>query len=122
MLFSLNIPKLNEHVTSVRIETIHAAAGARLAVGARIVDVSVDLSDLYAQDCPPISFHRIVLREALWLRRLLVAPGRFIEPGACIAILADDAAEAPDGDIARPVRIMTAGITHQPEMWIGNHA
>ncbi len=120
MLYSLNIPKLNEHVTAVRIETIHAAADAQLAIGAKFVDVSVDLSDVFAQDCPPISFHRIVVRERLWLRRLLVKAGDVCAPGACIAILGDVATEPDEGEPIRAVRVMTAGISYQPEMWIGN--
>jgi hypothetical protein len=122
MLFSLTIPKLNEHVTAARIELIHAAAGAQLAIGAKLVDLSVDLSDVYAQDCPPISFHRIVLRETLRLCRWLAEPGQIFAPGDPIAIFADSASAPPDGPIARPVRIMTAGIAYHPDMWSGDQA
>lgn len=119
MLFSLSIPTVNEHMRVARIETVHAAPGAALSIGAKIVDISVDLSDVFPQNCPPTSYHRIVLREKLLLRQVLVTAGQYCAPGACIAIFGNTADEPLDAGIARPVRIMAAGIMHHPQMWSG---
>ncbi len=121
MLFSLAIPKLNEHMVSARIETLYATPGTELAVGAKIADISVDLSDVFPQDCPPTSYHRIVLREKLWLRQVLVTAGQYCAPGFCIAIFGNTALEPLESGIARPVRVMVAGIFFHPDMWSGTH-
>ncbi len=121
MLFSLAVPKLNEHMTAARIECLYAQPGAALAVGAKIVDISIDLSDVFPQNCPPTSYHRIVLREKLLLRQVLVTAGQYCDPGACIAIFSNGADEPLDTGIARPVRVMAAGIMHHPDMWSGRY-
>jgi hypothetical protein len=121
LLFSLAIPKLNEHMVSARIETLYATPGAELAVGAKIADISVDLSDVFPQDCPPTSYHRIVLREKLWLRQVLVTAGQYCAPGGCIAIFSNEAHESLESGIARPARVMVAAIFFHPDMWSGTH-
>jgi hypothetical protein len=120
LLYSLAIPKLNEHAAPIRIETLYAQPGARLAVGAKLADISMDFSHLSTQNCPPISFHRIVLREPLWLRAWAAAPGQLCAQSDCIAIFSDDEAEPAGGAITRSARVMTAGITHHPGMWTGD--
>jgi hypothetical protein len=121
LLFSLAIPNVNEYMTKARIECLYAEPGAALPVGAKIADISVDLSDVFPQNCPPTSYHRIVLREKLWLRQVLVSAGQNCDPGAGIAIFSSTADEPLDAAIARPVRVMVAGIMHHPEMWSGRY-
>lgn len=94
---------------------MHASAGDALAVGAKLVDVRVDLSDAFPQDCPPISYYRLVLRERCWLRRIDVARGADAPAGATLALFSTDEAEPLDGAPTRAVRIATAGILWQPE-------
>lgn len=98
------------------VARIHAAEGDRLAPGGLLLDLDVDLSGGIARDCPPVSTCRIVLREALWLRRLHVGVGAALAPGAPLADLADtpDAAYEPP---MRAARIATAAIVHHPDWW-----
>jgi len=119
LLYSLPIPKLTDHPAAMRVETLYPLPGARLLVGAKLADISMDLSGAFAQNCPPISFHRIVLREPCFLRAWLAQPGQVCAQGASIAIFSDAEDEPADTAIARPVRIMTAGITYHPGMWTG---
>jgi hypothetical protein len=119
LLYSLAIPKLTEHLAAIRLELCYNPPGAHLPVGAKLADISMDLSSHFAQNCPPISFHRIVLREKLFLRAWLAQPGAFCAQGAGIAIFSDAEDEPADTAITRPVRIMTAGITYHPGMWTG---
>jgi len=106
---------------SARIETLHATPGTWLAIGAKIIDISIDLSDVFPQNCPPTSYHRIVLREKLLLRQVLAAAGQYCAPGERIAMFSDTADEPLDSGIARPARVMAAGIMHHPDMWSGRH-
>ncbi len=122
MIFNLIIPKLNEYMKSVRIEALYVALGEQLLSGSKVLDMSVDLSSVFAQNCPPISYHRVVLREKLWVRKLLIQTGSYCNPDDCIALLSSEPTEALDQAIARPARIMVAGIVYHPEMWSGSHA
>ncbi|MDE8349748.1 MAG: hypothetical protein POG74_09745 [Acidocella sp.] len=107
---------------SARIEIIYAKPNNQLALGGKLFDISIDLSSSFAQNCPPISYHRVVLREKLWLRTPLAKPGEYWEPDACIALLSNEPTESLNATIARPARIMAAGIVYHPEMWSGTHA
>ncbi len=119
MLYNLPIPKLTEHPAVIRLEFRYPQPGAHLLVGAKLADVSVDLSNVFAQNCPPISFYRIVLREACFLRAWLAEPGQLCAPGTSIAIFSTAADEPVNAAVNRQARIMTAGITYHPGMWIG---
>jgi hypothetical protein len=110
MLLSLSLARINPLMTTAIVELIHATEGARLPVGAKLLDVTVDLSDSSPQDCPPLSQYRIVLREAAWLRRWLVKPADEPEVGAPLALFSTAADEPLDGVPARAIRVMTAGI------------
>lgn len=107
---------------SARIEALYVTIGEQLLSGSKVLDMSVDLSNVFAQNCPPISYHRVVLREKLWVRKLLIQPGSYCNPDDCIALLSSEPTEALDQAIARPARIMVAGIVYHPEMWSGSHA
>jgi pyruvate/2-oxoglutarate dehydrogenase complex dihydrolipoamide acyltransferase (E2) component len=115
MLLSMSLPPINVHMTVATIMRVHARAGAALAPGAKLIDVRVDLSDAFAQDCPPVSYYRLVLRESAWLRRIAVAAGAEVAAGGILALLSTDAAEPLDGTASRAVRLATAGILWQPE-------
>jgi len=101
------------------VECIHASCGTQMRPGDRLLDLSVDLSRGFSQGCPPISFYRVVLRETLWLRRLMAKPGTACGPDEATAIFTTEPDEPMDGAAARPVRIATAGIIYHAGMWSG---
>ncbi len=90
-----------------------------MRAGDRILDLSVDLGSTFAQDCPPISYYRMVLRENLWLRTLAVTAGTNWEITQPIAIFSTEPDEPVEGSIGRPVRSAVAGIVYHPGMWSG---
>lgn len=110
LLLTLTLPRIHESMTAARVDAVHLAAGAPVAPGARIVDLTVDLSAAAEQDCPPIAHYRIVLLERGWLREVAVAPGDEIAVGAQIATIATTADEPLDAAPARAARTSIAGI------------
>jgi hypothetical protein len=103
------------------IECLFATSGSELKTGAKLLDVSVDLSSAFAQECPPISFFRIILRENVFLRELLVSPGQRCKTGEMLAVFGTTANESIDQATAqRGLRYATAGIIHHDKMWTGS--
>jgi hypothetical protein len=117
MLVGLEFPQSGLGVGVIRLLSLHAAEGDLLGPGAHLADVSLDLSAGVAHDCPPISTYRIVLREPLWLRRLLVGQGEDIGSGASLALLTTTPDEAIEGPPARAARVTIAAILHQSDWW-----
>lgn len=113
MLLSITLPLINVHMTHAFIKRVHAKPGQALLPGAKLMDLAVDLSSVFPQDCPPISYYRIVLQERAWLRSLPV--GAEAAPGATLALLSTGSDEPLDGPAARGARISTAGILWQPD-------
>jgi hypothetical protein len=110
LLLNLTLPRINEHMTSAVIETIYAEVGTALPLGAKLLDLSIDLSAVMPHDCPPVSLYRVALRDRVWLRKLAVAPGDDIAIGAAVALFSTEPDESLDGDPARAVRVTIAGI------------
>jgi hypothetical protein len=102
------------------IECVYATPGSALKTGNKLLDLSVDLSSAFSQDCPPISFFRIVMRENVVLREFRLARGQPCKVGELIAVFSTDADEAKDQPSQRGVRFATAGIIHHSGMWTGN--
>ncbi len=98
MLLAFALPRVNPHMSSAIVSAIHAREGDALA----------------AQDCPPISHFRVVLRERAWLRRLLVARGDEVAVGAPLAWFSTEPDEPLDAAPAREARISIAGILMPP--------
>ena len=117
MLLTLNLPRCNDLMTAAVVETLHATPGTALATGAKLMDVSVDLSGVAAHDCPPISYFRIVLREPVWLRQLAVGTGDVVPLDALLARFSTQADEPLAGAPVRPVRVTIAGILSAEEDW-----
>lgn len=117
MLLTLSLPRLNDLMITAVVETIHATPGAALATGAKLMDVSVDLSAVAAHDCPPISHFRIVLREPATLRRLEVGVGDAVPANARVALFSTQPDEPLDGAPARGVRVTVAGILSAVDDW-----
>ncbi len=116
-MHELVLPKMIEQMTAATIEAIHVVPGRPLRAGEKLMDVSVDLGGAFLQNCPPISYYRLVLREAATLQRLCVSPGDQCEPGAVLAVFGSDVDEPDDAPMARAIRVATAGILPGSWMW-----
>ena len=117
MLLTLALPRIHAMMAAATIEAVYVRAGDALAVGAKVCDVTVDLSAVAAQDCPPISHFRLVLRERVWVREVAVAPGAEVAVGATLLRLTTTPDERIDGPAEREARVSIAGILAQPEAW-----
>jgi hypothetical protein len=104
-------------MTTAVIKSIYLTAGSRLTAGAKLIDLSVDLSRSITHDCPPISYFRIALREPVWLRRMMVGRGEEIAIGDALALCSSDPDEPLDGAPARALRVTIAGIVYQAAWW-----
>lgn len=113
MLFNLTLARINPQMRNAVIGGVLAEVGAFLAVGGKLMDLVVDLSDAAAHDCPPISHYRLVVRDKVWLRRLSVGAGDTVEVGGEIALFSTEPDEPLDGPIARQVRTASVGVVPQ---------
>jgi hypothetical protein len=113
LLLGLVLPRINPHMTFAVIDEIHADVGARLTPGARLFDLTIDLSAVAPHDCPPISHYRLVLRDQAWLRRLDVAAGDTPALGASLALFSTEPEELLDAAPVRAVRLNVASIIRQ---------
>jgi len=120
MLLDLRLPKINPNMTSAVVECVYANPGTLLKAGDKLFDLSVDLSSGYSQYCPPISYFRVVVREKLWLQKILVNPGDSSDVGAALALFSSEQHETLDAAPARAIRITTAGIAHHQGLWSAN--
>jgi pyruvate/2-oxoglutarate dehydrogenase complex dihydrolipoamide acyltransferase (E2) component len=120
MLLDLRLPKINPNMTSAVVECVYANPGTLLKAGDKLFDLSVDLSSGYSQYCPPISYFRVVVREKLWLQKILVNPGDSSDVGAALALFSSEQDETLDAAPARAIRITTAGIAHHQGLWSAN--
>ena len=109
MIISLKLPAILPQMTEAAITAILSVPGP-LKPGAPLFDVRVDLSAVALQDCPPVSYYRLALREAVWLRRILVVPDARPAVGTVLALFSTTADEDLDQPAARAVRHMIAGI------------
>jgi hypothetical protein len=120
MIYEFRLPIIVSQMTGATLECLHAKHCDSLKMGSKLFDLSIDLSSVFAQECPPISFFRVVLREAAWLRKLELAPGKFSQLDEEMAVFST----SPDEDISQPaartVRTTVAGIVHHDGMWTGS--
>ena len=117
MILSVALPRMNPDMRSAVVEALYAAEGGLLQPGAKLIDLKVDLSVAVAHDCPPVTYHRIALRDRAWLRRVLVGIGDEIPVGAPLLILSTDPEESLDAAAGRAARTSVAGIMHQTDWW-----
>ncbi|CAN5503995.1 hypothetical protein BH10PSE17_BH10PSE17_25570 [soil metagenome] len=121
MRYELVLPRIIADMADARIETVHVAVGEEVE-GGRLLDISIDLGQAAALNCPPISYYRLVTREKVRLLELRVAPGGRCEPGAAVAVFGDGSAIAADEPMARPLRLTVAAILWHPQMWSASQA
>jgi hypothetical protein len=117
MRYELRLAKINSNMNAAAIECIYATPGSALKVGDKLCDISVDLSSGFSQYCPPISYFRMVVREKVWLQKILVAPGDNCDVGQLLAVFSSEQADPGEEGPVRPLRITTAGINHHSDMW-----
>ncbi len=120
MILEFRLPLISPHMSEARIEVPYAVPGSALKAGDKLLDLSVDLSTSFSQDCPPISFFRIVIREGVVLREFLRTSGETCKVGELIAVFSTTADEPRDQPPQRGIRFATAGIIHHSGMWTGN--
>jgi hypothetical protein len=120
MIYELRLPLIIPQMTGATVECLYASEGDALKLGSKFIDLSIDLGSAFAQECPPISYYRLILREAAVLREFTAQPGQYFELNAPIALLSTTADEPVDTTPNRLVRITTAGIIHHEGMWTGN--
>ncbi len=109
MILALSLPAILPEMTEACVTGILSTPGA-LRPGAPLLDLSVDLSAVALQDCPPISYYRLALREAAWLRRVMVAVSDRPAVGATLLLFSTEADEDLSQAPARQIRHMVAGI------------
>jgi hypothetical protein len=113
MILSFKLPLIVPQMVDAAVHVVLAEAGQQLRVGSPLLELTVDLSSIVAHDCPPVSHYRVVLREAAWLRRLLVTPGSIAAVGDMLAEFSTTADEPLDADATRPIRVNLAGVIPQ---------
>jgi len=119
LLLNLIVPRINAYMTTAIVEKVYAADGEDLKVGAKLLDITVDLSVAAPHDCPPISHYRLVLREPARLRRVLVGRGDEPAVGAPLALFTTEPDEPLDAEAGRPLRVAIAAILSQSAWEMG---
>jgi hypothetical protein len=102
------------------IECLWATPGASLKMGDKLLDLSVHLGANFEQDCPPIAYFRVIVREKIVFREFRVVPGQTCQLNDVIAVFSTTADEALDAPASRGIRFATAGIIHHAGMFSGN--
>ena len=120
MIYEFRLPLIVNQMTGATLECLYAKSGDSLRMGSKLFDLSIDLGSVFAQQCPPISFFRVVVREAAWLRKLDLVPGAFSELDEALAIFSTSPDEDIDQPAARAIRTAVAGIVHHDGMWTGS--
>jgi pyruvate/2-oxoglutarate dehydrogenase complex dihydrolipoamide acyltransferase (E2) component len=118
MKLDFSLPCITPQMTEAVVHSLLVAEGQSLAVGHALMELTVDLSAVYVHDCPPISYYRIASREAVWLRKLSIAQGDSAAVGTVLARFTTTPGEPADGDSARQLRVMIAGVMpQQSQLW-----
>jgi hypothetical protein len=120
MRLELVMPRLDGRPVPGKIEVVHIMPGQILSPGDKLFDFSVDLSESYGQECPPISYYRLVTREPAGVVGVLAEPGARCDPGRIIGHFVRGVAEIGLGEEeeeARPLRVITAAILAHDGMW-----
>lgn len=116
MIFEVRLPLIMPQMSAATIECVYVEPGEAVKMGSKLVDLRVDLSSAFAQECPPVSYYRMVLRERGFVRSIAASPGDLLEVDALIALFSTEADEPLDQTVARPLRTTIAGIMHHDGM------
>jgi hypothetical protein len=110
MRFDFRLPAIVPEMTDGKIYSILSQEGTQIQVGGALLEIVVDLSNIVAHDCPPISLYRVFLREVAWLRKLQVRRDDIASVGTILAILTTTANEPLEELAKRPIRVSVAGV------------
>jgi hypothetical protein len=110
MILQFQLKNIVPDMTDAVIGPLHATLGQKLAVSSALMELTVDLSDIYLHDCPPVSHFRVVMREAVWLREWRVAQGARADVGGVLALFSTTEDEPLETPPSREVRVMIAGV------------
>ncbi len=100
-----------------KIDAVLVRLDTKIAVGQTILELTVDLSDQFPHDCPPVSHYRLCACEAAWVRQLSTSAGENVPVGAPLAIFSNTADEAMENHARRPLRTTIVGVTRQWQAW-----
>jgi hypothetical protein len=117
MLYTFELPSINEAMTTTTVLRLFAPEGAEIAVGARLVEVRLTAGDARDFDCPPVGNYHLHSRERVWLRKWQVAPEDAASPGAVLALVSTGPHEPLDAAPARKLRVTVAGIVPDVVGW-----
>ncbi|HEY7297262.1 MAG TPA: hypothetical protein VH684_04930 [Xanthobacteraceae bacterium] len=117
MILRADLLPINQNATTAEVEVIYPSEGSLLQPGSKLIDLKIDLSLAVTHDCPPITFHRIAVRERAWLRRILVSAGDEVPVGSALALFSTAPDERIDEEPARALRVSIIGILHQADLW-----
>jgi len=117
MLLELSLPLINPHMAHARVDSILVRPDKKIAVGQAILELTVDLSDQFPHDCPPVSYYRLCASEAAWLRHLAIAAGDKVAVGALVATFSKTSDEAVENCARRGLRTTVVGVTRQWQPW-----
>lgn len=113
MILRVDVPQINPNMTTAIVEAIHQTEGSLLVPGSKLFDLKIDLSLAVSHDCPPVSHHRLALRDRVWLRRALTSLGEELPVGAPLALFSSEPDESLDVVPSRAVRMSIVEILHQ---------
>ncbi len=114
MILSLSMPRIGAQIQQASIHKVIANPGDELRPGTPLLEIRVDIGSAKAQDCPPLSFFRIIATERAHLRSLSVVPGGLLEAGAPLGLASTDPAENMDGAPTRALRLTSVAIQIDP--------
>ena len=116
MIFEVRLPLIMPQMSAATVECLYVEPGEAVKMGSKLADLRVDLSSAFAQECPPVSYYRIVLRERAFVRKIAPVPGDLLDVDALVALFSTEADEPLDQPVSRPMRTTIAGIMHHDGM------
>ena len=114
MILSLVMPRIGAQIQRASIHKIIANPGDELRPGTPLLEIRVDIGSAKSQDCPPLSFFRVIATERAHLRSLSVALGGLMEVGAPLGLASTDRDESVDGQARRALRLISVAIQIDP--------
>ncbi len=114
MILSLVMPRIGAQVQQASVHKIIANPGDELRPGTPLLEIRVDIGSAKAQDCPPLSFFRIIATERAHLRTVEVAPGGLLAVGAPLGLASTDRTESLDAAPTRALRLTSVAIQIDP--------
>jgi len=117
MLLELSLPLINPHMVHARVDSILVHPDKKITVGQAILELTVDLSDQFPHDCPPVSYYRVCASEAAWLRHLAISAGDKVAVGALVAQFSKTSDESLEHCASRTLRTTVVGVTRPWQPW-----